>query len=476
MFGRRDFEEDSSSSFEAEDPGTPPPVYQQEHQRSNFDHEFDLDPKPKTSFYTGNPGKTGPIGVQPVKKETNEKIGFINFVEEPEPVYDRPATVARPGSSSAQMRQKMMEAKKKQLMDRPGGTVVVGTGGLLGSMKMDSAQLDNPIYSGGLLSEKDLSGNKGLKPFTSSGITFEPNVSRNPYESLPGPIKPEITVIGREDLDEEVLDERSATKSEPSQILKEMHKKIELKNKPKIEEPPVHRPEPNLIKAKEVKSEVEVPKVEQNHFVMKEEVYTKGKEEDVKAVAVAETKKPEAKEEVRPVPRAPAVNIREILNSEMRDMRKFLTTPVRKGIMLQCSIRRDKSGFSRLFPKYFMQTSEGLNFLLAGKKRAGNRTSNYMVTCDQKDFNTKSPSFLAKVRSNFLGTEFMVYDSGLNPKRRGANPSNVRTELGIVLYVTITQESNIMGSKGPRKMHVLAPATQESGESSIWKPMNVKNI
>jgi len=346
---------------------------------------------------------------------------------------------------------------------------------------MDSAQMDNPIYSGSLLSEKDLSGNKGLKPFTSSGITFEPNMSRNPYECLPGPIKPEVTVIGREELDEEVLDELKATKSEPSQILKEMQKKIELKNRPKVEEPPVSRPEPGLIKAKEVPSVVEAPKVEQPiQFVMKEEVRTKGKEddrgvkEDIKTVA--ETKKPEAKEEVKPVPRAPAVNIREILNNEMRDMRKFLISPVRKGIMLQCSIRRDKSGFSRLFPKYYMQTSEGLNFLLAGKKRAGSRTSNYMVTCDQKDFNTKSPSFLAKVRSNFLGTEFMVYDSGLNPKRRGANPSNIRTELGIILYVRVTQESNIMGSKGPRKMHVLAPATQESGEISIWKPMNVRTI
>ena len=32
-----------------------------------------------------------------------------------------------------------------------------------------------------------------------------------------------------------------------------------------------------------------------------------------------------------------------------------------------------------------------------------------------------------------------------------------------------------MGSKGPRKMRVLLPAISESGESVIWKPMNVKN-
>lgn len=444
MFGRRDFEEDSSSSFEAEEPGTPPPVYQQEHQRSNFDHEFELEAKPKTSFNTGNPISINQGGFQPVKKEYNEKVGFVNFIEEPEPAYERPATMTRPGSSSAQMRQKMMEAKKKQLMDRPGGTVVVGTGGLLGPMKMESAPLDNAIYSGGLLNEKGLSGSKDLKSFNSTGIKFEPGAGKNTFESLPGPIKSEVAVIGSGDLDEERLDERKATKNEPSQILKEMHKKIESKNETKVivEEPPRPKQEHNLILAKEVQSPLEVTKDDDsNPYVMKEDKYIKNKDEIPKPKeeikTVSETKKPELKEEVKSVPR-PVVNVREILANEMRDMRKFLTSPVRKGIMLQCSIRRDKSGFSRLFPKYFMQTSEGLNFLLAGKKRAGNRTSNYMVTCDQKDFNTKSPSFLAKVRSNFLGTEFMLYDSGLNPKRRGANPSNVRAELGIVLYVTTT--------------------------------------
>jgi hypothetical protein len=31
-----------------------------------------------------------------------------------------------------------------------------------------------------------------------------------------------------------------------------------------------------------------------------------------------------------------------------------------------------------------------------------------------------------------------------------------------------------MGSKGPRKMRVLVPAVNEAGESTIWRPMNVK--
>ena len=29
----------------------------------------------------------------------------------------------------------------------------------------------------------------------------------------------------------------------------------------------------------------------------------------------------------------------------------------------------------------------------------------------------KSDNFLGKVRSNFMGTEFILYDSGLNPEK-----------------------------------------------------------
>lgn len=58
---------------------------------------------------------------------------------------------------------------------------------------------------------------------------------------------------------------------------------------------------------------------------------------------------------------------------------------------------------------------------------------------------------MGKVRSNFLGTEFFVYDTGDNPKE-AKSTSNVRKELAVVQY-----ESNLLGSKGPRKMRALIP-------------------
>ena len=45
-----------------------------------------------------------------------------------------------------------------------------------------------------------------------------------------------------------------------------------------------------------------------------------------------------------------------------------------------------------------------------------NATSNYMITIEQKKFEKDSNGYLGKVRSNFLGTEFCIFDSKENPK------------------------------------------------------------
>ena len=91
--------------------------------------------------------------------------------------------------------------------------------------------------------------------------------------------------------------------------------------------------------------------------------------------------------------------------------------PLVKNVTLKCQIKRDKSGINRLYPKYYMYMSNGLKYLMAGKKAAFNKTSNYVVSMHRKDFSKDLPSYLGKVRSNFLGTEFTLYDNGVNPKK-----------------------------------------------------------
>ena len=85
-----------------------------------------------------------------------------------------------------------------------------------------------------------------------------------------------------------------------------------------------------------------------------------------------------------------------------------------------------------------------------------NATSNYMITIETKKFEKDTKGYLGKVRSNFLGTEFYLFDGKENPKK-GAG-EEVRQQYGVVQY-----ETNVLGSKGPRRMKVLLPMVNREG-------------
>ena len=71
-----------------------------------------------------------------------------------------------------------------------------------------------------------------------------------------------------------------------------------------------------------------------------------------------------------------------------------------------------------------------------GKKRKWNRTSNYLMSLNEKNPDTKTPGYIGKLRANFMGTQFQIYDSGLNPDSKGANEQTIRKELGWIFYVS----------------------------------------
>ena len=129
---------------------------------------------------------------------------------------------------------------------------------------------------------------------------------------------------------------------------------------------------------------------------------------------------------------------------------------------VQCTIERSKSGFDRLWPKYTLSLSQGNRYMLTGKKRGMNSTSNYMITADQSKVEKTQANYLGKVRSNFLGTEFSIFDSKENPKK-ASTKDEYRNTLGVVQY-----ETNVLGSKGPRRMKVLLPMVSKDGEEVQW--------
>lgn len=113
----------------------------------------------------------------------------------------------------------------------------------------------------------------------------------------------------------------------------------------------------------------------------------------------------------RPVSYVPAV-------IDTSDLRTFLMTPGPVGAMVQCYIQRRKTGMARLFPTYEIYLKEGDKFLMAARKRKKNKSSNYLISLDKDDLSRNSGNFYGKLRSNFIGTEFTLYDKGANPDKK----------------------------------------------------------
>ena len=91
---------------------------------------------------------------------------------------------------------------------------------------------------------------------------------------------------------------------------------------------------------------------------------------------------------------------------------------------------------------------------MAGRKRKKSATSNYLISTDPTDLSRGAESFVGKLRSNLLGTQFTVYDNGFSSSKEDKREErlNPRQELAAVVY-----DTNVLGFKGPRKMTVIIP-------------------
>jgi hypothetical protein len=163
------------------------------------------------------------------------------------------------------------------------------------------------------------------------------------------------------------------------------------------------------------------------------------------------------------------------------DVRRFVTHPVpRTAGVVHCYIKRSKAGTGKLYPEYRLYTRQGSHFLMAAKKQANNKTSNYHVTLNDRDFAKESPDYLGKLRANFVGTEFQIFDRGskasidskdvdgaglLGSNSGPSNASTPREELGVVVYA-----ANVLGARGPRKMQAFLPRVSKVDDRVVdWK-------
>src|SRR5206468_8830465 len=85
------------------------------------------------------------------------------------------------------------------------------------------------------------------------------------------------------------------------------------------------------------------------------------------------------------------------------------------------------------------------------------------ITIEQDKLKKGAKGYLGKLRSNFLGTEFYLYDTGKNPKK-AKTFEDVREQHGFIEY-----ETNVLGSKGPRRMKCVLPRVTKEGQQIQWK-------
>lgn len=169
---------------------------------------------------------------------------------------------------------------------------------------------------------------------------------------------------------------------------------------------------------------------------------------------------------------------------------KFVLEPAQQKVLYKCRITRDRKGMDRgLYPTYFLHLERDYGkkvFLLAGRKRKKSATSNYLISTDPTDLSRTAESFVGKLRSNLLGTQFTVYDNGYS-FRKGSHGNSNRTprqELAAVVY-----DTNVLGFKGPRKMTVVLPGMtqdhqrvqicpQDDSDSLLesWKSKQMDNL
>ncbi|KAJ6353225.1 hypothetical protein OIU76_002273 [Salix suchowensis] len=134
---------------------------------------------------------------------------------------------------------------------------------------------------------------------------------------------------------------------------------------------------------------------------------------------------------------------------------------------IQCFIKRDNATSTFLL-YYGLVPSEGGNdkLLLAARKITRTTCSDFIVSLVSDDFSRASNTYVGKLRSNFLGTKFTMYDSEPTyetPRQLASHTSRrfhsrqVSLRLPACNYciATITYELNVLRSRGPRRMHCI---------------------
>ncbi|CAL9185536.1 tubby-like F-box protein 8 [Musa acuminata AAA Group] len=167
-----------------------------------------------------------------------------------------------------------------------------------------------------------------------------------------------------------------------------------------------------------------------------------------------------------------------------------LKQPGSRDGTIQCYIKRDKSKLTyRLYlclsPSVLVETGK---FLLSAKRNRRTTCTEYIISMDAANISRSSYSYIGKLRSNFLGTKFVIYDT--QPPYNGAafcppgrtshrfsKKVSPKVPSGSYSIAQVTYELNVLGTRGPRRMHCVMysiPASSlEPGRTVPGQPENL---
>jgi len=144
-----------------------------------------------------------------------------------------------------------------------------------------------------------------------------------------------------------------------------------------------------------------------------------------------------------------------------------LKQPGHRDGMIQCFIKRDKS--KSTYHLYLCLSTavltENGKFLLSAKRNRKTTCTEYVISMDADNISRSSSTYIGKIRSNFLGTKFMIYDTqppyngavvphaGRSSRRFNSKKVSPKVPTGSYNIAQVTYELNVLGTRGPRRMH-----------------------
>ncbi|EEF41647.1 phosphoric diester hydrolase, putative [Ricinus communis] len=141
-----------------------------------------------------------------------------------------------------------------------------------------------------------------------------------------------------------------------------------------------------------------------------------------------------------------------------------LKQPGPRDSLLQCYIKRNRSNQTYyLYLSLNQASNDDGKFLLAARRCRRPTCTDYIISLNCDDVSRGSSTYIGKLRSNFLGTKFTIYDA--QPPNTDAKVAKCRSTrivnmkqvsprvpAGNYPVAHVTYELNVLGSRGPRRM------------------------